>query len=156
MLSGRLLSCLKKGKITRNGHSLSFVVPLVVTRCHSLSLVATCCHSLSLVVPFVVTRCTKRCHSLSFVVISCHSLYHSLSLVVTRYHSMCHSSVFLQTIVFNDMSKNCWTIKTTIFVFQNFFTSRYFCYNVTRIGRVIYFTKCTCNHWFAISTFPHS
>ena len=43
-------------------HSLSFVVPLVVTHC------TTCCHSfyhsLSLVVPLVVTRCTTRCHSL--------------------------------------------------------------------------------------------
>ena len=54
MLSGRLLSYLKKRKINRNGHSLSFVV----TRCHSLY------HSLSL----VVIRChsfTTRCHSLS-------------------------------------------------------------------------------------------
>ena len=41
-------------------HSLSLVVPLVVTRCRFLSLVVplvvTCCHSLS----FVVTRCTTR------------------------------------------------------------------------------------------------
>ena len=55
----------KKRKISRNGHSLSLVVPLVVTRCHSLSLV----------VPLVVTRCTTRCHSLC----------HSLSLFVTWY-----------------------------------------------------------------------
>ena len=46
MLSGRLLSYLKKRKINRNGHSLSFVV----TRCHSLY------HSLSL----VVIRCPTR------------------------------------------------------------------------------------------------
>ena len=70
MLSGRLLSYLKKRKISRNGHSLSLVVIRCTTRCHSLS--------------FVVTRCTTRCHSLSLVVIRCHSLYHSLSLVVTR------------------------------------------------------------------------
>ena len=60
MLSGRLLSYLKKRKISRNGHSLS----LVVIRCHSLY------------------------HSLSLVVIRCHSLYHSLSFVVTRCHSL--------------------------------------------------------------------
>ena len=40
--------------------SLSFVLPLVVIRCHSLSfvlpLVASLCHSLS----FVITRCTTR------------------------------------------------------------------------------------------------
>ena len=60
----------------------------MVTRCHSLSLVLICCHSLSFVIPLVVTRChslssvvtcyTTRCHSLY------HSLYYSLSLVVTR------------------------------------------------------------------------
>ena len=74
MLSGRLLSYLKKRKISRNGHSLSLVVirchslyhslSLVVIRCHSLyhslSFVVTRCHSLSLVVPLVVTRCTTR------------------------------------------------------------------------------------------------
>ena len=72
-------------KISRNGRSLSFVVPLVVTRCHSLS--------------FVVTRCTTRCHSLyhslSFVVTHCHSLSIVLLLVVTRCHSMYYSPVFL-------------------------------------------------------------
>ena len=64
-------------------HWFSFVVPLAVIRCHSLSLlslVLICCHSLS----FVVTRCTTRCHllyySLSFVITHCHSL----SLVATR------------------------------------------------------------------------
>ena len=78
MLSGSLLSYLKKRKISRNGHSLSLVVIRCTTRCHSLS--------------FVVTRCTTRCHSLyhslslvvPLVVICCHSLYYSLSLVVTR------------------------------------------------------------------------
>ena len=56
----------KKRKISRNGHSLSFVVTRCTTQCHSLSLVVTLCHLLSL------------------VVIRCHSLYHSLSLVFTR------------------------------------------------------------------------
>ena len=49
-------------------HWLSLAVPLVVTRCtnrcHSLSFVVPLdvirCHSLSLVVPLVVTRCTTR------------------------------------------------------------------------------------------------
>ena len=70
MLSGRLLSYLKKRKVSRNGHSLT----LIVIRCHSLSFV----------VSLVVTRFTTRCHSLSLVVIRCHPMYHSLSLVVTR------------------------------------------------------------------------
>ena len=75
--------------------SFSFVVPLVVTRCHSLPFVITPCQSSSLIFihyhsfSFVVTHCTTRCHwlyhSLSFVVTHCHLL----SLVVTR----CHSSV---------------------------------------------------------------
>ena len=57
MPSGRLLSYLKKRKISRNGHSLSFVELLVVTCCHSLYhsllFVVTHCHSLSLDVPLV-------------------------------------------------------------------------------------------------------
>ena len=75
MLSGRLLSYLKKRKFSRNGHSLSLVfirchslyhsLPLAVISYHplyhSLSGVVTCCHSLS----FVATCCTTRCHSLS-------------------------------------------------------------------------------------------
>ena len=63
MLSGRLLSYLKKKK----------KIAEVVTRCHSY-------HSWS----FVVTRCYSLYHSLSIVVplavIRCHSLHHSLSL----------------------------------------------------------------------------
>ena len=65
-------------------HSLSFVITLsdslllVVTRGHSLSLVAS-----------------LRCCSLLFVGICCHSLHHSLSIIVTRWHSMYQSSVFL-------------------------------------------------------------
>ena len=57
MFSGRLLSCLKKRKISRNGHSLLLVVPLVVIRGRLLS--------------FVVTRCTTRCHSLPLDVPLC-------------------------------------------------------------------------------------
>ena len=89
----------------------SFAVPLLslaVTHCHSLSLFVTHFHSLSLVVPLVVTRrhslslgaicCTlvvTRCHSLSLVlplvVIRFHSLYHWLSFAVTRCTTCCHS-----------------------------------------------------------------
>ena len=58
------------------------------------SLVVTCCHSVSLVVSLVVISCTSRCHSLSLVILRCHSLCHSLSFVVTCY-SMYHSSLFL-------------------------------------------------------------
>ena len=42
-------------------HSLSLVALLNVIPYHSLSLFVICCHSLS----FVVTRCTIRCHSFS-------------------------------------------------------------------------------------------
>ena len=72
----------------------SFVVPLVVTRCHSLSfvvtryhsssLVVTRCHSLSHSLSFVVPLVVIRCHSLSFVVTRCTTRCHSLSLVVTQ------------------------------------------------------------------------
>ena len=68
MLSGRLLSYLKKEKlaemITRY-HLLSFVVPLVVTRS------TTRCHSFYHSLSFVVTRCTTCCHSVSLVVTRC-------------------------------------------------------------------------------------
>ena len=36
--------------------------------CHSLSFIVTCCNSLSLVVPVLVTSCHSLYHSLSFVV----------------------------------------------------------------------------------------
>ena len=49
VLSGRLLSYFKKRKISRNGHSLSFVVTRCTTRYNWLS--------------FVFTR-TTRCHSI--------------------------------------------------------------------------------------------
>ena len=56
-------------------HWLSFVVPLVVIRCHSLSLIVIRCHSfyhsLSLVVLIVVTCCHLLYHSLSFVITRC-------------------------------------------------------------------------------------
>ena len=65
MLSGRLLSYLKKRKLSRNGHSLALVVIRCTTRFHSLSLVVPLvvihCNTLS----FVATLCTIRCHSLS-------------------------------------------------------------------------------------------
>ena len=47
----------KLAKMVTCCHSLSFVVPVVVTRCHS-----------SFIVQLVITRCTTRCHSLSLVV----------------------------------------------------------------------------------------
>ena len=51
-------------------HSLSFVVPLVVICCHSLSRAVICCttrcHSLSLAVPLVVTLCHSIYHSSVF------------------------------------------------------------------------------------------
>ena len=49
--------------------SFLLVVPLFVTRCHSLSFAVIRCHSLSLDVPLVVIRC----HSLSLVVTRCTS-----------------------------------------------------------------------------------
>ena len=70
----------KKRKISRNGHSLKFVVTRCTTRCHSLSLDVAHCHSLSLVVPPVVTSY----HSLSLVVTRCTTCCHSLSLIITR------------------------------------------------------------------------
>ena len=110
MLSGRLLSYLKKRKISRNGHSLSLVVIRCHSLYHSLSLVVIRCHSLYHSLSFVVTRCTTRCHSLSFVVTRCttrcHSLYHSLSFVVTRCTTRCHSlslDVLLVCLFINDL-----------------------------------------------------
>ena len=70
---------------------VSLVVPLVVTRCHSL--------------PFVVTRCTTRCHSLWLIVIHCHPLYHSLSLVATP----CHSLSLIVPLVITHCTTRCFT-----------------------------------------------
>ena len=44
----------------------------------------TLCHSLSFAVPLVITRCTTHCHSLSFVVSRCTTCFCSLSLVTIR------------------------------------------------------------------------
>ena len=44
----------------------------------------TCCHSLSFVVPLVITRCTIHCHSFSFLVTCCTTCYCSLPLVAIR------------------------------------------------------------------------
>ena len=72
--------------------SFSFVVPIAVICCHSLSFVVTCCHSLYLVVilcnflyhslSLIVIHCTTRCHLMSLFAIRFRSLYHSLSLDV--------------------------------------------------------------------------
>ena len=75
-------------------HSLSFVLPLVVIRYHSLSFIANLFHSLSLVVLLVVTRSNLLYHSL-LVVTCCHSLSLLVPLVVTRCPLMYNSSVFL-------------------------------------------------------------
>ena len=60
MHSGRFLSYSRKKKIIQNDYSL----PHVVIRCHSLSFVVSRClslhHSLSLVIPLVVTRYITR------------------------------------------------------------------------------------------------
>ena len=64
-------------------HPFSFIVPLVVICCHSLSLVVILCHSLS----FVVTCCHSLYDSLSLVVTRCHWL----SLVAIRCATRCHS-----------------------------------------------------------------
>ena len=62
-------------------HLLSLVITCCITHCHFLSfvvpLVVTRCHLLPLVVPIIDTRCTTRCHSWSFVATLCHSMYHS-------------------------------------------------------------------------------
>ena len=71
----------------------------IATRCHFSSFDATGFHSLSLVVPLVVTRCHLLYHSLSLVVIRCHSLYHSLSLVVPLVVIRCHSLSLVVSII---------------------------------------------------------
>ena len=82
-------------------HLFSFIAPLPIIHCHSLSFVITrChpwphvvfrCHSIYDLLSFVVTRCNTRCHSLchscrslSLIVIRCTTRCHSLSLVVNR------------------------------------------------------------------------
>ena len=80
--------------------SFSFAVPLIVTRCHSLSVIVTRFHSLSFIVTrhslsLLVTRCTTRCHSLyyllSFFAIRCTTRSHFLSIVFSRCHSLYNS-----------------------------------------------------------------
>ena len=61
----------------------SFVVWLVVIRCHAVSFVVSLGFVLPLL-PLVVIHFTACCHSLLLVVICCHSLYHSFPLVVIR------------------------------------------------------------------------
>ena len=85
MLSGSLLSYLKKRKISWNGQSLSLVV----------------------------IRCTTHCHSLSLIVIRCHSLYHSLSLVVLLVVIRCHSLSLIVTRCTTRLSFYKWSKKST-------------------------------------------
>ena len=112
-------------------HSLSFVVPLVVIRCHSLLLVIIHCHSLS----FVVTRCHSLHYSLSLVVhsfsfivplvvICCHLLSFIVPLIVIR----CHSLSFVVTC--------CTTRCTTLLPFYRYFRSLFL--NLCRTGIVFY------------------
>ena len=82
-------------------HSLKFVAPLAVSRCHSMSLVGICCHSLYHSLTFVVPLAVSRCHSLSLVGICCHSLYHSLTFLVPLPVSRCHSLSLVVPIVVN-------------------------------------------------------
>ena len=67
-------------------HSLKFVAPLAVSRCHSLSLVGICCHSLYHSLTFLVPLPVSHCHSLSLVV----------PIVVNRCYSVYQSSVFVK------------------------------------------------------------
>lgn len=72
-------------------HSLSFVVPLilirchclspVVIRCHSLLFVGNCCHSLSRVVPLVITLCNSLSFELSLVCLFIKDPWQSLLLL---------------------------------------------------------------------------
>ena len=75
-------------------HSLSFVLTVVVIRCTT---VVTRCHSL----PLVATRCITRCHSLyyslSFIVFRCTTCYHLLSLLVICYQSLYHWLLLVAT-----------------------------------------------------------
>ena len=158
MLSGRLLSYLKKRKISRNGHSLSFVV----TRCHSLSfvvihclsssfvvpLVVTRCHSLSLIVPLVVTRCTTRFHSLSLVVICCYSLYHSLSLVVTRLPLVCLLINDRVTSLPNSFSD--WLLEENISLVMFYYLTKFHClvaFTSWDIGQYVYCNYLLTRFW---------
>ena len=82
-------------------NSFSFVIPLpvigchslsfVITRCYSLSLVVFCCHSLPLDLSLAVIL-YNCCHSLSLavplVVTCCHLLSFVAPLVVIRCHSL--------------------------------------------------------------------
>ena len=61
-------------------HSLCHILSLL-TCCHLLSFVVILCHSLSLVVPLVVSCCQLLYHSLPFI---CFHFYHLLSLFLAR------------------------------------------------------------------------
>ena len=107
-------------------YSFSFVVPIPVIGCHSLSLVITRCHSLLL----VVVRFHSIYHSLSFVVTRCHSLHLSLSFAVTCCTTRCHSFSLDVSIVclfindHNNVWKKIWQHILMIF-FQVFHYSIY-------------------------------
>ena len=68
-------------------HLFSFIAPLPLIHCHSLSFVITRCHP----PPHVVFRCHLLSLNLSLVVIRRDSLCRSLSLIVIRCTTRCHS-----------------------------------------------------------------
>ena len=113
----------------------------MVTRCHSLSLFVICCHSLSFVVPLVVTRC----HSLSLVVPLVVIRCHSLSFVVTRCTTRCHSlslDVLLVCLFINDRKKTILQTKFVIIILYSYYRRRtiekrfYYDLNKVKWGRV--------------------
>ena len=80
------------------------LLPLAVTHCHLFSLVVT----LSFVVPFVVIRFHSLYHSLSFVVIRCTTRCHSFSFLVTRCTtrlSFYKRSILNTLLIDNDIAK---------------------------------------------------
>ena len=118
------------------------LLSLVVTHCHLLSLVVTCCtthcHSLSLVVPLVIIRC--------------HSLYHSLSLVVPLVVIRCHSlplDVPLVCLFINDLLIKTYCVNVVVdietiylnkgYLFQNkiyYLDKIYFCFAKIMISKL--------------------
>ena len=60
-------------------HSLSLVVTCYTTRCHSLY------HSLSFVVPLDITRCTTPCHSLYYSLSFVITCYQTLRITISKF-----------------------------------------------------------------------
>ena len=107
VLRGRLLSYLKKRKISRNTHSLLLVAIRCHSLYHSLSFVVICCHSLSL----VVIRCYLLSLVVPLVVIRCHSLSLDVPLVCLFIDDLNRVALFLQSF--------CFTIELMAFQANN-------------------------------------